>query len=1343
MALKYDDSFLYEDEEQETNLAYDDSFLYEDEPERVNESTGEPLLKQRETYSLDRDTPDTEFGKVAERVKLMQTSGMGGVARSFVETPGTFSDFMNRSAETLEDYGDPENISAWQAGSTAHQLLTDFVGAGIKTGLVDLADMFTAGDIRDDTKEATAIVSEEASRILGSEEMQYEGSDLGKFGYQVAEGAANMVPALVVGWGTKNPGLSLGMMGAEVYGLTYNEYMDKTGEHYTATAAAEFHTLAEIIPETIPVMAILRKAKAGEGIKRLLEATVGEGAQEMLTEVLQGTYDRQELEGMSLKDAILGIDWGNVAHAGALGFFIGGGLAVPGMVADAAVGRQRYDQQGQPPELFSPSHKAGGGQDVMQATRKGKPIPDTYVTRDGQVVRDTNAIQNEESAGSDPVVFDVSATVESIKTEIGMDESDPYGLGQPVDLLPDAQVPGLIASHIPSAPMDLTGEQMEDNVRPLPEPMDIVGSVMAETSLDEEANKASTSPQNDLIEPTEGQKEAGNYQKAHVTVQGKRIAIENPAGSKRNPEWPTLNWHYGYEKGTIGADSTPGAAPHEREQVDVFVRPEDQGGPIPDTNPVYIIDQTNEDGTFDEHKVMRGANSEAHARAVYLANYTPGWTGLGAITQLTPEQYDEWLNEGDQQVAYNPDLRPEGYVRDLSGDEWFASQPDPVIQDRDGSEWFESQRDPPRDTGDAWADPAEAEMPEVKRATPVPKQKAPDEDYAPAVTPAEAKGEAWEAVDTPQQKALRESQKKGSIPSKLYHGSGESGITEFKSPEIPESGQFAGAGYGENPPASPSSLFGVWMTDSTEAANEYAGEHVLDDVFGKKNPTVYAPEVNADNPYRMPYEEFQQYENAGTDAAVEQFEMGETDLENALAEQSNAVLERKEQLIAQGYDSIVVKLPDGSTSVAVFDPVNVVLPTGEPTIGDTSKVDTKEPGRSEPGINEKTGKYNAAENLPEDSEVKDDGAGQQSLFDTGEGSQEQAADTFFIGYAQVETGTFSTAHDTVNSPGEVAHMIASIRKHAQELFLAVVTDAKGKVLNIIRHSKGTIDTASVYPGVMVGAIAGTEGAAKVWFAHNHPSGVSTPSSADIKITRKIEDLSDGLSLEMMGHVVIGDGEFTYFDTDGIVTDGVEKIPPATRKKRVSVTERMLRKRRSGPKHGLASPAEVRRYINRLKSESGILLLDTKLRPVGVVSITTAEMAMLRDGEQVKRIWSAMDKTNTGSVIMFAQHSNETRERDRVAAIQNLGNFLQKTDARVLDAFVDGASLMESGDTLGNKSAPFFRRGDPYAKYDGKLVTIPITVEETGITYTAEMDAGNIMREMETRLDALEKLRKCL
>lgn len=164
--------------------------------------------------------------------------------------------------------------------------------------------------------------------------------------------------------------------------------------------------------------------------------------------------------------------------------------------------------------------------------------------------------------------------------------------------------------------------------------------------IDAEANEAATSPTNELDEPSELQKKAGNYKMGHPVLQGMPITIENPKGSTRSGtdedghEWSIeLKHHYGYIKGTEGADG---------DKVDVFI------GDNVDSDQVFVVDQVDHQRDFDEHKVILGATTEAEATEIYLSNYEDGWT-IGPVTQLTVDEFKDWLENGDTTKALDPD----------------------------------------------------------------------------------------------------------------------------------------------------------------------------------------------------------------------------------------------------------------------------------------------------------------------------------------------------------------------------------------------------------------------------------------------------------------------------------------------------------------------------------------------------------------------------------------------------------------------------------------------------------------------------------------------------------------
>ena len=147
--------------------------------------------------------------------------------------------------------------------------------------------------------------------------------------------------------------------------------------------------------------------------------------------------------------------------------------------------------------------------------------------------------------------------------------------------------------------------------------------------------------------PTEAQKEAGNYKKGHVRIGQFNITVENPKGSVRrgtdangNPWETTMQNTYGYIRGTEGVDG---------DHIDVFLTNDIDGW---NGRRVYVVDQYNEDGTFDEHKVMLGFNDEDDARNAYIANYSDDWADKRKIvmTSTNLEDFEKWIDSSHRKT---------------------------------------------------------------------------------------------------------------------------------------------------------------------------------------------------------------------------------------------------------------------------------------------------------------------------------------------------------------------------------------------------------------------------------------------------------------------------------------------------------------------------------------------------------------------------------------------------------------------------------------------------------------------------------------------------------------------
>lgn len=166
-------------------------------------------------------------------------------------------------------------------------------------------------------------------------------------------------------------------------------------------------------------------------------------------------------------------------------------------------------------------------------------------------------------------------------------------------------------------------------------PLDYAERIVEAKRLHDEELKVDTNP-------SEAQKEAGNYKKGHVKINGFDVSIEQPAGSVRSgkdasgKEWSqVMNNTYGYIRGTKGVDG---------DHIDVFL------GPDMNSDMVYVVDQVNTDGSFDEHKVMMGFSSLEDARSAYLSNYEEGWQGLGNITGVALDEFKKWIDSSTRKT---------------------------------------------------------------------------------------------------------------------------------------------------------------------------------------------------------------------------------------------------------------------------------------------------------------------------------------------------------------------------------------------------------------------------------------------------------------------------------------------------------------------------------------------------------------------------------------------------------------------------------------------------------------------------------------------------------------------
>ena len=166
-------------------------------------------------------------------------------------------------------------------------------------------------------------------------------------------------------------------------------------------------------------------------------------------------------------------------------------------------------------------------------------------------------------------------------------------------------------------------------------------------NINDLSEKIADAEANTDINPTEAQKEAGNYKKGHVRVGTFDISIEQPKGSVRSgvdangKKWETTMQNtYGYIRGTEGVDG---------DHIDVFLSDDIDGW---NGRKAFVVDQYNEDGSFDEHKVMLGFNEAADAETAYFANYDKDWAKKHktVVTPVNLEDFEKWIGSSHRKT---------------------------------------------------------------------------------------------------------------------------------------------------------------------------------------------------------------------------------------------------------------------------------------------------------------------------------------------------------------------------------------------------------------------------------------------------------------------------------------------------------------------------------------------------------------------------------------------------------------------------------------------------------------------------------------------------------------------
>jgi DNA repair protein RadC len=121
----------------------------------------------------------------------------------------------------------------------------------------------------------------------------------------------------------------------------------------------------------------------------------------------------------------------------------------------------------------------------------------------------------------------------------------------------------------------------------------------------------------------------------------------------------------------------------------------------------------------------------------------------------------------------------------------------------------------------------------------------------------------------------------------------------------------------------------------------------------------------------------------------------------------------------------------------------------------------------------------------------------------------------------------------IRAPQDVYKLLGPRTKdYDREHFMAVLVNTKNVVLEIVTVSIGSLNASIVHPReVLKPAILAS--AASIILVHNHPTGDPAPSREDLEFTRRFAKCGELIGIQLLDHIIIGDGTFRSLKEQGV------------------------------------------------------------------------------------------------------------------------------------------------------------------------------------------------------------------
>lgn len=149
-------------------------------------------------------------------------------------------------------------------------------------------------------------------------------------------------------------------------------------------------------------------------------------------------------------------------------------------------------------------------------------------------------------------------------------------------------------------------------------------------------------------------------------------------------------------------------------------------------------------------------------------------------------------------------------------------------------------------------------------------------------------------------------------------------------------------------------------------------------------------------------------------------------------------------------------------------------------------------------------------------------------------SNVKAAQLMAISEISKRISTLKNEKFKISSPNDAAFILMEeMRYYKKEYFKIIILDTKNNIIKISDISVGSLNSSIVHPReVFVEAISNF--ASSIILVHNHPSGEPQPSKEDIRLTQRLVECGEILGINVLDHIIIGDGQFFSFKEENLI-----------------------------------------------------------------------------------------------------------------------------------------------------------------------------------------------------------------